>query len=394
MKKMNLMRKKSQFTLAMVSCLLVPWVQAADVNITGFLSVGGGFVDDEFESGGNYGGYEEDLTFDNNLLGLQISGQVSEKITATTQLIARSNSDYDINAEWAYLTFEATDSVKLRAGRLRTPFYSYSDFLDVGYAYGWITPPREVYYLPFNNVDGIDVYVTKPMGSFDTTLQVYYGGFSDELSLGGALTEADTRNQTGIAATLGKGWWTLRAAYHQADLTVDVARSVIDPQSGLTLGQFLGALPPSLSGVSTNVLVDEDKATFAQVGLTIDTGTFVAAAEHVEFEAKNSMLAKNIREYVMLGVRTGDWLFHVTAARADDEAANLVAGIPVAPSTLPLIGGLNQVAASQADKRDVISLGTRWDVLSGSALKFQIDDVDDEGSGKQTVYSVALQTVF
>lgn len=142
------------------------------------------------------------------------------------------------------------------------------------------------------------------------------------------------------------------------------------------------------------MLVDEDKATFAQVGLTIDTGTFVAAAEHVEFEAKNSMLAKNIREYVMLGVRTGDWLFHVTAARADDEAANLVAGIPVAPSTLPLIGGLNQVAASQADKRDVISLGTRWDVLSGSALKFQIDDVDDEGSGKQTVYSVALQTVF
>lgn len=394
MNRMHSICKKNYMALAIAACLVAPIVQAADVNVTGFLSVGGGFVDDEFESGNNYGGYEEDLTFDNNLLGLQVSGQVSEKITATTQLIARSSGDYDVNAEWAYLTLQATDSIKLRAGRLRTPFYLYSDFLDVGYAYGWITPPREVYYLPFNNVDGVDIYITKPLGSFDTTFQAYYGGFSDEFMMGGAPTDAETRNQAGIAATLGKGWWTLRAAYHQADLTVDVGGAVIDSQTGLTLNQFLGVFPASLSSVKTNVLVDEDKATFAQIGLTIDTGTFVAAAEHVEFEAENSMLAKNIREYVMVGVRTGDWLFHVTAARSDDDAANLVSGIPVAPTTLPLIGGLNQVAASQADKRDVFSLGTRWDVMSGSAIKFQIDNVDDEVDGKQNVYSVALQTVF
>lgn len=394
MKKITSVFKKNHIAAAVASLLLVPCVQAADVNVTGFLSVGGGFVDEDFSSGNNYGGYEEDLTFDNNMLGLQVSGQVSEKITATAQLIARSNSDYDVNAEWAYLTWQANDEIKLRAGRLRTPFYLYSDFLDVGYAYGWITPPREVYYLPFNNVDGIDIYATKTLGIFDTTLQAYFGSFNDDFSLGGVQTEAETRNQAGIAATLGKDWWTLRAAYHQADLTIDVAGAIIDPASGLTLGQFLGAFPTSLSGVKGRVLVDEDKATFAQIGITIDTGTFVAAAEHVEFEAKDSMLAKNIREYVMVGVRTGDWLFHVTAARSDDDAANLVEGIPVAPTTQPLIGGLNQVAASQADKRDVISLGTRWDVTSGSAIKFQIDDVDDESDGDQKVYSVAFQTVF
>ncbi|WP_331346157.1 DNA topoisomerase IV [Cellvibrio sp. UBA7661] len=394
MKKMNPTHKKNRLACVLAACMVAPLVQAADVNVTGFLSVGGGFVDDEYEDAANYGGYEEDLTFDNNLLGLQVSGQVSEKLTATAQLIARSNSDYDVNAEWAYLTWQATDEVKLRAGRLRTPFYLYSDFLDVGYAYSWITPPREVYYLPFNNVDGIDIYATKTLGIFDATFQAYFGSFNDEFSLDGVQTEAETRNQAGIAATLGKDWWTLRAAYHQADLTVDVAGAVLDPATGFTLGQFLGSLPPTLGGVTTNVLVDEDKATFTQIGITIDTGTFVAAAEHVEFEAKDSMLAKNVREYVMAGVRTGNWLFHITAARSDDDAANLAEGIPVAPATLPIIGALNQVAASQADKRDVISLGTRWDVTSGSALKFQIDDVDDEVNGGQKVYSVALQTVF
>lgn len=392
MRKHSSTRKKNALALAILFAALVPCSQAAELNFSGFLSVGGGMVDDDFDSGGNYGGYEEDLTFDRSLLGLQVTGQVNEKVSATAQLIARKNDSYEVNAEWAYLTWQTTDSIKLRAGRLRTPFYIYSDFLDVGYTYGWITPPQEVYYLPFNNVDGIDLYATQTLGIFDTSVQVYFGSFDDEFNLDGVITDAKTRNQMGIAATLGKDWWNIRAAYHEADLSVDVTGAVLMP--GVTLGQFIGSIPAPFSFVAPRILVEEDKATFAQIGFTIDTGRFVAAAEHVEFEPENSMLAKNVREYVMLGVRTGDWLFHATAAQSKDEAVNLVAGIPVAQQTAPLIGTLNAIAAAQADERDVISLGTRWDVASGVALKLQIDDVDDKVRGDQKVYSVAVQTVF
>ena len=41
----------------------------------------------------------------------------------------------------------------------------------------------------------------------------------------------------------------------------------------------------------------------------------------------------------------------------------------------------------------MLSLGTRWDIADGTALKFQIDDVDNV-AGDQKVLSVALQTVF
>lgn len=386
--------KRNSLAAAMLIALAAPAVQAADLNISGFLSVGGGMVDDDNETGANYGGYEEDLTFDRSLLGLQVTGQVNEKVSATAQLIARKNDGYEVNAEWAYLTWQASDNIKLRGGRLRTPFYIYSDFLDVGYSYGWITPPREVYYLPFNNVDGVDLYATQTLGIFDTSVQVYFGSFDDEFDLDGVTTEAKTRNQMGVAATLGKDWWTLRAAYHETDLSVNVNGAILDPTSGLTLGQFLGSLPAQFSFVAPRVLVEEDKASFTQIGFTIDTGRFVAAAEHVEFESENSLFAKNVREYVMGGVRAGSWLFHLTAARSDDEAVNLVEGIPAVPQTAVLIGTLNAIAEAQADKRDVISLGTRWDVASGVALKLQIDDVDDEVRGDQKVYSVAVQTVF
>ncbi|QEY16681.1 DNA topoisomerase IV [Cellvibrio sp. KY-GH-1] len=397
MKKISLNRKKNHLAWAIALLMSAHFANASDVTISGFLSVGGGMVDDEDSI--PYGGYdEEDLTFDRNLLGLQVSGQVSEKVTATAQLIARSGDDYQVNSEWAYLTWQASDAIKVRAGRLRTPFYMYSDFLDVGYSYAWITPPQEVYYLPFNNVDGVDVYFTGTLGIFDTSLQAYFGSFTDDLVLNGARADAQTRNQMGVSGTVGKDWWTLRAAYHQADLTVDVTGTPISPTT--TLGGFANTLSALGFGANADrLLVEEDDASFAEVGINIDTGRFVAAAEHVEFDPGDAVLSKNIREYVMVGVRAGDWLFHVTAAKAKDEATHPESGIPanqplpVVGSTNVLIGTLKAIAESQVNERDVLSFGTRWDVTTGTAIKFQFDDVDDL-DGDQKVYSVALQTVF
>jgi hypothetical protein len=374
-----------------------PFVHADDIKFSGFLSVGGGFVDDDKSI--PYGGYsEEDLTFDNNLLGLQVTGKISDKLTATAQMIARSSDDYSVNAEWAYLTWQVSDNTKIRAGRLRTPFYVFSDSLDVGYSYAWISPPREVYSVPFNNVDGVDIYSTGTLGPFDTSIQAYFGGFEDAVDFNGVLAPTKTRNQMGVAATLGKDWWTLRAAYHTADLWVDVSSAPLS--STTTMGSFAQTLAAfGFAKNGDNLLLEDDKTTFADIGLTIDTGTFVAALEHTELEAKDSLLAKRIREYVMGGVRFGDFLVHATYSKAKDETAHPEAGIPagvalpVVGSTNFLIGTLQAVAQSQVETRNVKTIGLRWDVTSGTALKFQIDDVDDS-KGDQKVFSVAVQTVF
>lgn len=383
----NKLNKKHGLALAIASVMFAPLAQASDINISGFLSVGGGMVDDETSV--SYDGYnEEDLTFDRNLLGLQVTGKVNEKITATAQLLARSENGYQVDAEWAYLTWQASDNGKVRVGRLRTPLYMYSDFLDVGYSYPWISAPNEVYYLPFNNVDGIDYYVTAALGSFDTSFQAYFGSFDSDFSFeDGTQGNASLRNQMGVAATFGKDWWNFRAAYHQTDLTVDVFSPTLDG--------FVAQLEanPAFSYLAPRISIDDDTGTFAQIGLNIDTGMFVAAAEHVEFEVKDTMLAKNVRDYVMVGLRFGDFLFHVTGSKADDEIAALSAGVPASAQTVQLIGTLDAIAAARNVQRDVISLGTRWDVASGTALKLQLDDVDDV-RGEQKVLSVALQAVF
>lgn len=382
----KLISKKNRLALAVAAFMAAPMVQAADVNISGFLSVEGGMVDDE--NGVPYKGYsEEDFTFDRNILGLQVSGQVNEKVTATAQLIARSGTDYEVTADWAYISWQASENGKVRAGRLRTPLYMYSDYLEVGYAYPWISAPNEVYYLPFNNVDGIDYYATAALGSFDTSFQAYFGSFDSDFAFeDGTEGYASLRNQMGVAATIGKSWWTLRAAYHQVDLSVDINNAQLAGLvSQLSVSPFASIVP--------SIVIDEDKATFGEIGLSIDTGIFVAAAEHVEFEVQDSLLAKNVRDYVMVGVRVSDFLFHVTGSKADDEIADLTGSIPVSTQTQPLIDGLNAAAAARDIDREVISYGVRWDVASGTALKLQLDDVDDL-NGEQKLLSAALQAVF
>jgi len=371
----------------------IPFAQASDIKLSGFLSIGGGFIDDEKVDLPYNGFSEEDLTIKNNILGLQVTGTISDKVTATGQFIARSSNTYAVNSEWAYLTYQVSDSSKIRAGRLRTPFYMYSDFLDVGYAYSWISPPREVYYLPFNNIDGVDFYTSASLGSFDTTLQAYFGSFDDELELGGSIAQAKTRNQMGIAATFGRDWWNLRAAFHQADLTVDSASltTLATTLSSVASGAFVHN--------ADQLLLKEDKVQFVQLGGTIDTGTFVAAAEHIELDAMDSFLGKNVREYVMLGVRTGDWLFHVTGSKSKDELSHPEQGIPASPSTNALIGYIKGASAQESKIRDVLTLGTRWDVTGSTALKFQIDSIKNTNAltqvkTDQKVFSVAVQTVF
>lgn len=384
----NAIGKRYCLAMAVAAFLGAPLTQAADVNISGFLSVGGGMVDDETVVG--YGGYdEEDLTFEKNILGLQVSGQVNEKISATAQLISRTDkNDYETRAEWAYLTWQATDNAKVRMGRLRTPLYMYSDYLDVGYSYAWITAPQEIYYLPFNNVDGIDYFVNIPLGSFDSSFQAYFGGFEGDFELDGTPSSAEARNQMGVAATLSRDWWTLRAAYHQNKLTVNIN----DTQFNQLIGGFSANAP--LAPFVTNIIVDEDKASFGEIGLSIDTGRFVFVAEHIEFEVQDSFLAKNIRSYAMGGVRVGDFLIHVTGSKTEDEIANDADnGIPL-PADHVLMQGLRAAIEGRDNQRDVLTYGLRWDVTSGTALKLQLDDVDDELQGEQKVLSVAVQAVF
>lgn len=154
----------------------------ADIQFNGFLSVGGGLIDTDKR---DYEGFDDSLSFDTDtVFGLQTSSQLSDNLSATGQIVSRGSDGYEAEIEWAFLTYQMNDELQIRMGRLRAPFFSFSDFLEVGYAYPWIRPPVEVYgNVPFNGVAGIDAIYTQNLDTWDLTWQGYLGRFRDDVDV-------------------------------------------------------------------------------------------------------------------------------------------------------------------------------------------------------------------
>lgn len=119
---------KTQLTIAVLATLSLPL--HAEINISGFASVNGGKV----ISGTGVPQYDVEPTFladypivsaytqdfsmkPESLFGLQFTGNLSEGLFATAQIVARGANDYDAKFEWAYISYELNDSLTIQAGK-------------------------------------------------------------------------------------------------------------------------------------------------------------------------------------------------------------------------------------------------------------------------------------
>lgn len=385
--------------------------QAENIQLRGFFQAAAGYND---RADHPYLQWKEDrLVFDHNVFALQATGEVAENTSATVQMIARGTQNtYAVNTEWAYFTYEATDTLKVRMGRLRTPLYMYSDFLEVGYAYPWIAPPREVYYIPFNNIEGVDMYKTGTLGAYDWTAETYFGTFTEkaDVTATGTLTPIQSRNQFGVVGTFSRDWWSIRMAYHSASQSLDMSELPFQPAIPFPapLGPFnkFGDVTKAMRTLGLNDAANgleakNDRATYKEAGWNIDTGRFVSVGEYTQLEIKDSFYPTAVRYFGMVGVRFGDWLIHYTAQKNKDKHSTPDTKIPTLSMADPrflAVEGLRKVtqgmAKNFAEDRDVNIYGVRWDFAKNTALKFDYHQIDDSRYDKQNVYTVAVQAIF
>ena len=165
-------------SIACFSCLCMPISAYADINLNGFATIGlGQVVNTNVEDGkGQIYGIEEDISLaQGSLIGLQFGADMGDGLTATAQIISKGSNDWVPETEWAYISYDVSDQVRIIAGKQRSPYYMYSEFVDVGYAYHWISPPEGVYSLPFDSTNSVSAIINNYFGDFETNLQLMYG---------------------------------------------------------------------------------------------------------------------------------------------------------------------------------------------------------------------------
>lgn len=359
----------------------------ADIQINGFANLIGGMTLDDDEAVYDY---DSDFTFDPaSVFGLQVRGDVSDKLSATAQLVGRGSDDYDASFEWAYMTYVVSNNVSISAGRIRLPLFKYSASLDVGYSYHWLTPPDSVYGIDFNNIDGVRLDYSTYSGDWEYGAQFTVGRVQADTFISGTPAELELENVVAVSFEATRDWFSARTLFARGTTTA-VNEDFDTFVAGM--GQF-GAFIPTATAAAEGFSVNEDSGTFFEVAIDIDKYDWFIGAEFTKTEVDDAIIASDEAWYVTAGMRFGKFTPHITyeVEEADNgDQVALVAGLPsiietgdaVTDATWSSIyQAATGIAADQAQDTSAVTLGLRYDIEPGFAVKAGVtwysDDLND-----------------
>jgi hypothetical protein len=351
----------------------------AEVRINGFANLIGGIT----SSDETLFGYGDNISFsEESLFAVQVSGDINDKMTATGQIVARADNDYNAEFEWAYITYAATDKISISAGRLRLPLFKYSASLDVGYSYHWVNAPQSVYNVPFNNIEGLRVDYSDYVGDWEYSMQLAYGTYDNSAETF-SLSGKDTIVFTGEAQNEG---FKVRAVAGRAKSTFIVPG--LEPV-------FAGIQPFISADLFNNLRHEESTGTFYGLGLEYDAYDWFVSGEITSIDTESSYLAEDVAYYVTAGMRFGKFTPSLTyEAKESDDALKFADQINPLPASLQ--GTIAVLESAFADDEETITLALRYDLDTNVALKADISKYSDNlnDGNDATLMRVGVNYVF
>lgn len=386
--------------LAISSSTLAADDLADRVDISGFARVVAGATSGESAT---FQGYDDEISFsEQSLFALQADVDINDKLSVSAQGLLHSSSVRDSGLEWFYLTYRPTNAWQIKLGRLRTAFANYSDVVDVGFAYPWITAPIGLYgsYL-FTNYDGASVRYSTSSGELALQFEAYYG--QDETTIDNAGREFDVEidNARGLIAQGQYQNFKFRVANHQisnASVVIPEIDGFADTLRGLGFNRSANSLNPS------------GALDALQLGVRYDDLAYFAEAEYLSLNTEAPFVAPIETYYLTVGRSWRALQFHLTYGRSSSDRPQGVNEIPVGldPGLDALAGGYDLVFSEiLLDEIDYQTAGVRWDVQSNLALKAEMTRINERApsrfferqagqpfDGELFLYQVALEWLF
>lgn len=397
--------RTARLPLALCIAAASSMAMAGDIKFNGFASIVTGIDlsdDNALTAGGE--AYTND-TIDNlqeSRLGLQLTAPLGDNIRFIGQAIARGNAEtgFVSNYEWAYFDYNVGDSGKLKAGRMRIPFYKYSDYLDVGYAYHWITPPKSMYSLSFSNVDGLGYSQNFTAGGMDMSVNTVFGRYQGNLRIAGQDAPGDLQNLGAVNFTLALGNHEFYTAYAQADVYINSA--VV---TGL-ITQIETGFGTDLD--DTKLLVDGDKGSFIGVGYKGSIGDIGLYAEASQVIVEDSLIQDSRGGYVGASYNLGEYLVHATYEMQTSDAKKgdgLATGGAATAAETAITNALRGLGGRAGEgNSSTITVGLRKDLGTSNAIKFEVSQYDenryqsstatDKSKESATLVKVAFEAMF
>ncbi|MDP2562826.1 hypothetical protein [Psychrobium sp. 1_MG-2023] len=308
-----------------------------------------------------------------SLIGVQADWQITQHWSATAQMLGRADRDLKSGIEWLYAQYAADHGVNYKVGRLRSPFFMYSNVLNVGYSYHWIQAPSEVYSpVLFDHFDGGEASYTYFGEDFSATVSGFLGQFDGDVEYLGEQYTTDVNTFSGLVFEVSFDKLKLQSSINRGNIFVK--NPMLSQLSDV-------AEQAGLSEVAQALSIDGE-VTYFQVGFSYETFDYFIKGEWVDFHHDFSLLAETRANYISVGYQLDNLLFHLTAAKRDDALKPMNDFIPPIDALSPLAGLYHQLSNVRAHSdQDSYIFGVRWDVGDNIALKAEVNhtifDQDD-----------------
>ena len=378
--------------------------------------------DELFGESGNTIPYKTEYR-DFSKLGLRVTADLHDKLSFTAQMVALGNEDFKPEFDWIFASYNLNPNLVLHVGKYVTSYFMYSDYVDISYAYQWVTAPDAVYNRGINKtLDGAKLVWNARLGSWTSELSLLVGEDESDLSRAGIDSTLNLENGTGFAWQLDRDWLSLRTAYLRSKTTTDLGGSSLDsnlllPGLAMQLQPVLAAYPGAAASLATALASPtsstfrdsldwhSDSAEFLSAGITMNFGPVFIGSEITHTEI-NDMIAVGPQNsgYLMIGGHLPanvtiaatfydkrgqvnedileDYDDFITAASNEAYATEFAnSADPVAAQTAASLTELAMViygealeqtlTAIQKQRRQGVSLSTRWDFHSNAALKVE-----------------------
>ncbi len=256
------------------------------INLTGFMSAKYQNIGDKnFFSGDKNTGIGKDGSFRGTMLGLNLTAPIDSRVSIASQFLATQEDDnYVAHLDWGFIAVDLTNTTKFRAGKLKFPTGIVNEYISVGNAYPWITPP-----MLFYSEEGNGPNVTREAYTGADATWEYS---NDEISVGAdlfageiKLEEMNVRNMGGMKLYLD---WNEEIAFQAS--------------------YYKG----TMRNVSGHMAIMEGRAhSNYALGMRIDWNNIIGYAEWSSTDMETEKMNGN-SWYTTWGYQIGDWLPHLT----------------------------------------------------------------------------------
>ena len=387
------MKKTILSTAILLATAVTSQASAADIQMNGFGSVRfGQMVDVDGVNPMLPNLYnDDDLTFkDESLFGIQFSSDLGDGLSATVQLTAEGSNDFDVEAHWAYISYQINENHTVNAGRLATPLFNQSEYELVGFAHNYARLPKSVYWgFDFNTFEGVSLDSQYTFEDYFLTTKLIYGNWDGDIEG----INSEFKNIVGANASLNRDWWTVFGGALLSEFEGDI-------DSALTIPSVIGGV--NASG-ATGAEIDSFLSSISQSGkdglymyggFKVDHHDWLIDYEYAQYEIQDSADAKNKSWYLSLGRRFNEYtVTYVHEDYSQDSDYSVLSSVenPILQAT-----GQSFVDALAARNMTIDSIHVRWDFTSSAALKadyfFGSDDRVEVGDFSG--FSVGVDFIF